>query len=207
MWTPPYNVMADDELRRTVLEVGSAELVTVGADGFPVASRLPMVWRDDRLLFHLAVANPQWRDLTDGSPALAVVTGPEAYVTPRWYVGKQLHGREVPTWNYSAIHFRGRVEVYRDPERLRATVSELTDLQEAARPDPWAVGDAPDSFVDQMVKAIVGIDLVVEQISARAKRSQNRTLEDRRSVIDGLSAGTSRERQMAEAMARDLQGR
>jgi transcriptional regulator len=207
VWTPPYNRVPDEQLRPMVSAIGSADLVTIAADGFPVASRLPVVWNEGRLLFHMAVANPQWRDLEDGSPALAVVTGSEAYVTPTWYAGTYTHGREVPTWNYSAIHFRGRVEVYRDDERLRASVSELTDLQEAGRVSTWAVSDAPRSFIDQQLRAIVGVDLLIESVSARAKRSQNRTLEDRASVIRGLrSEGGPREQQMAEQMAADLDG-
>lgn len=208
MWTPPFNAMSDAEVRRTVAEVGAAELVTVGADRYPVATRLPVVWRADRLVFHVARANPQWRELVDGSPALAVVTGPEAYVTPSWYAGKRLHGREVPTWNYSAVQFRGRVEVYHDADRLTAAVTELTAEREAGRAEPWAVTDAPAAFVAQQVKAIVGVDLVIEAITARAKRSQNRTAEDRESVFRGLR-GSSKpgEQAMAAQMARDLDDR
>ncbi|HEX7739948.1 MAG TPA: FMN-binding negative transcriptional regulator [Marmoricola sp.] len=204
MWTPPFNKMPEDELRPMVADVGSAELITVGTDGFPIATRLPVVWRGDELRFHMAVANPQWRELKDGSPALAVVTGPEAYITPSWYAGKRTHGREVPTWNYTAIQFRGRVRVFRDIDGLRETVSELTDAQERRRDEPWAVSDAPDTFVDQQLRAIVGVDMRIEAITARAKRSQNRTLEDRRTVVEGLREGTAMEQVMAAQMAADL---
>jgi len=206
MWTPPFNVLADDELRPMVKAVGSAELVTVGADGFPVASRLPVIWRDDRLHFHLAVANPQWRDLEDGSPALAVVTGPEAYVSPAWYAAKYDTGRVVPTWNYSSVHFRGRVRTFRDAEGLLATVTELTDLHESGRDEPWSVTDAPETFIAQQLKGIVGIELTIESVQARAKRSQNRPLEDRESVIRGLRVGTLQEQAMALQMEADLAG-
>ncbi len=205
MWTPPYNVMPDDERRRLVEEMGSAELVTVGADGFPMATRLPVLWLDDRLILHMAIANPQWRTITDRTPALAVVTGPEAYVSPSYYAAKAEHGRVVPTWNYSAIHFTGRATVHRDPEWLHRAVRDLTDRHEQRRAEPWAVGDAPETFIAQQLKAIVGVELVIERVDARAKRSQNRSTDDRLGVIAGLREdGPGRSDAMADRMERDL---
>jgi len=205
MWTPPYNVMDDAEIRPMVDEVGSAELITVSEEGFPIATRLPVLWEGDRLVFHMAVANPQWRTISDGTPALAVVTGPEAYVSPSWYAAKQEHGRVVPTWNYSAVQFTGRATVHHDPDWLLAAVTDLTDLHEQRRDAPWAVGDAPAGFIAQQLRAVVGIELAIETILAKAKRSQNRSDEDRHAVIDGLrSHGSPREHAMADQMERDI---
>lgn len=123
---------------------------------------------DDRLIFHLAIANPHWRSITDGTPALAVVTGPEGYVSPSWYAAKAEHGRVVPTWNYSAVHFSGHATVHRDPEWLRTAVGDLTDLHEGGRAEPWQVTDAPESFVAQELKAIVGVELAIVEVRAEA---------------------------------------
>ncbi len=207
MYTPRFNVMDEDELRPLVEQVGAAELVTVGADGFPCATRLPVVWDGTRLIFHMALANPHWRQIADGSPALAVVTGPEAYIRPEWYAGKAEHGRVVPTWNYSAVQFRGRTTVSRDEVWLRRALGQLTDLNERDRPRSWAVTDAPESFVSQQAKAIVGIEFAIESVEAKAKRSQNRTDDDRRTVIAGLRGGDGRARALADAMERDLEVR
>jgi transcriptional regulator len=197
--------MPDTEIAELVRAVGSAELVTVGPDGFPRATRLPVIWSGERLVFHMALANPHWRAIEDAAPALAVVTGPEAYISPSWYAAKAEHGRVVPTWNYDAIHFAGHVTVHRDPEWLRAAVTELTDLHEGARDEPWAVADAPESYVAQMLKAIVGIELAISSVEAKAKRSQNRSDADRAGVIDGLRAeGAAREAAMADGMQADL---
>lgn len=205
MWTPPFNVMADDERRKLVDEVGSAELITVGDDGFPIASRLPVLWVGDRLIFHLAIANPQWRMIGDGTPALAVVSGVEAYISPSYYAAKAEHGRVVPTWNYSAIHFFGVATVHRDPAWLHDAVSALSDHHESRRLAPWAVSDAPESFIAQQLKAIVGIELAISRIDARAKRSQNRSTVDRLGVIAGLrESGSAEESAMAEQIAHDL---
>ncbi|WP_101522988.1 FMN-binding negative transcriptional regulator [Nocardioides houyundeii] len=186
MYVPRFNVMPEAELRPLVEAVGSAELITVDADGLPQATRLPVIWSGDRLVFHLAFANPHWRTIEPGSPALAVVTGPEGYVSPSWYATKAEHGRVVPTWNYSAIHFRGRATVHRDPDWLRAAVTDLTVRHEEHRADPWQVGDAPESYIAQQLKAIVGVELEIETVEAKAKRSQNRSEADRAGVVAGL---------------------
>lgn len=207
MYVPPFNAMDDAELRALVEAVGAAELVTVGQDGFPRATRLPVLWQGDRLVFHLAYANPHWRSVSDGAPALAVVAGAEAYISPSWYAAKAEHGRVVPTWNYSAVHFTGHVTVHRDTEWLRAAVSDLTDLHERRQAAPWTVTDAPETYVAQQLKAIVGVELAIRTVDGKAKRSQNRSDEDRNGVVAGLRRdGSARERAVADQMERDLAG-
>jgi transcriptional regulator len=205
VYTPPYNAMDEAELRPMVEAVGSAELITLGDGGFPVATRLPVLWHGDRLVFHMALANPHWRTISDGAPALAVVTGPESYISPSWYAAKAEHGRVVPTWNYSAIHFTGLATIHRDPEWLLTAVTELTDLHEQRLPAPWAVTDAPATFLAQQLKGIVGIEVAVQAVEGKAKRSQNRSHEDRTGVIEGLRHhGGAREHAMVDQMKRDL---
>lgn len=205
MYVPRFNAMDDVELRSMVVDIGTAELVTVGDGGFPLATRLPVLWQGDRLVFHMAYANPHWRSITDGAPALAVVTGPEAYISPTWYAAKSEHGRVVPTWNYSAVHFTGRVTVHRDAAWLSTAVAELTEQHEQRRPAPWAVTDAPGPYVAQQLKAIVGVELAIDVVEGKAKRSQNRSDADRGGVIAGLREdGGAREQAMADQMERDL---
>jgi transcriptional regulator len=195
-----------------VASVGAAELVTTGPDRYPWATRLPVVWDDGqaRMLLHMARANPHWKAIEevageDGVPALVVVTGPEAYVSPRWYATKAEHGRVVPTWNYSAVHVRGRVHVRHDADWLREAVTRLADLNEGPAEQlgeqPWAITDAPEKYVAGQLRAIVGIELVVEEIEGKAKLSQNRSDADRVGVVDGLRReGGVREGQVAHAM-------
>ncbi len=131
MYVPHFNALDDEaEIRALVAAVGTADLVTVAADGFPVATLLPVLWEDARLVMHLARANPQWRALADGAPALAVVTGPDAYVSPAWYPSKDEHGRVVPTWNYSQVHLTGRLTLHHDPAWLLDAVTRLTNRHE-----------------------------------------------------------------------------
>jgi transcriptional regulator len=203
VYVPRFNAWDDaDEIRRLVTTVGSAQLVTVGPDGYPAATLLPVLWDDDRLVLHMARANEHWRAIEAESPALAVVTGPESYVSPAWYASKAEHGRVVPTWNYSAVQFAGRVRVHTDPGWLLDAVTRLTDAHEVGRSEPWSVADAPAPYVEKQLRAIVGIEFSVERVEAKAKLSQNRDDADFAGVVAGLRReGAGRESQVADAMA------
>lgn len=165
----------------------AAQLVTTSSDGYPAATFLPYVRDGERLLMHMARANEHWTHIAPGSPGLAVVLGPQAYVSPSAYASKARHGRVVPTWNYSAVHLLGRVTVHDDPAWVGDLVARLTDLHESSRPQPWAVTDAPERYVAGQLKAVVGVELVVERVEAKDKLSQNRDEEDRAGVLAALS--------------------
>ena len=186
LYVPAFNVMPDPEVRGFVAAAATAQLVTVGEDGAPDATFLPVLWEGDRLLGHLARANGHWRRIVEDSHALAVVTGRDAYVSPSWYAAKAEHGRVVPTWNYSVVHLRGRVRVHDDPNWVRDVVTRLTDQHEAERVDRWHVSDAPEDFVRKNLRPIVGVEVVVESVEAKAKLSQNRSEPDRAGVARGL---------------------
>ena len=188
LYVPHVNVMASDDVRPFVSAIGTAQLVTVGTDGAPDATFLPVLWEGDSLVGHVARANAHWRRMVEGAPALAIVTGPDTYVSPSWYATKVEHGRVVPTWNYSVVHLRGRLCVHDDPDWVRALVTRLTDHHEQPRAEPWQVTDAPEDYVAKNLRPIVGVEVVVEQVEAKAKLSQNRSGEDRAGVAAGLAA-------------------
>ena len=204
VYVPRFNAVDDpDAIQAMVRAIGAAELVTVGEDGYPLATRLPVVWEDDRLVLHMARANPHWRAIPadGGVAALAIVTDAEAYVSPAWYATKAEHGRVVPTWNYSAVHITGRVRRHDDPEWVRRAVTMLTEKHESSRAEPWAVTDAPATYVDKQLRAIVGLELTIERVEGKAKLSQNRSEEDRAGVVAGLRAeGGGREATVADQM-------
>lgn len=203
MYVPKSNAMSEDaEVRAFVRDVGAAELVTTGSDGFPLATFLPLVWSGDRVIAHFARANPHWEQIGPETPVLLVVRGAHAYVSPSWYAAKREHGRVVPTWNYSAVQLRGRARVFHDPAELLEAVTVLTEAHEGSRAQPWAVSDAPTTFIEGMLRGIVGVEILVEAVEAKAKLSQNRSAEDRAGVVAGLRAGGDErgEHQVAGAM-------
>ena len=135
---------------------------------------------------HVARANPLWRQA--GAQALAVFSGPEAYVSPGYYPSKREHGKVVPTWNYTMVQGRGTLRAIDDAPWLRAFVGQLTARHEATQAQPWSVNDAPDDYVQQMLKAIVGIEIPLTSLVGKWKVSQNRSAADREGTAQGLAA-------------------
>ncbi len=206
-----YRVAAFSEDRVTVMHAlirahPLATLVT-SAGGVLEANHIPMLIDPvpaphGTLRGHVARANPLWRERHEGAEALAVFQGPQAYVTPSWYPGKRDTGKVVPTWNYAVVHARGPLVVRDDRAWLRDLVSRLTDLQEAGRPQPWGIADAPADYIERMLEAIVGIEIPVVQLQGKWKVSQNRPEADRSGVIDGLvRRGDAQALGMAELVA------
>lgn len=165
-------------------------LITAGPDG-PTANLLPFLLVADAggmglLQVHMARANAQWKEIAAGAPVLVVFQGPESYVTPSWYATKRETGKVVPTWNYATVQVRGAARVIEDPAWLREQIERLTREHEAPRAEPWAVGDAPQSFIASQVKGIVGIEIAIAEMTGKWKVSQNRPPADVAGVIEGL---------------------
>jgi transcriptional regulator len=179
-----------------------AALVTTGADGL-TADHLPLEYdaASNTLHGHVARANPLWRT-ADAQPVLAIFRGPQAYVTPSWYPSKAATHKVVPTWNYAVVHAHGRLRAVDDAPWLHALVSRLTGTHEARRSAPWAVSDAPDDYVQQMLHAIVGIEIPVERLVGKWKVSQNRAEPDRLGVADGLAAEPGADARALEPLVR-----
>ena len=188
MYVPQHFAMDDDAVQELLREHGAGDLVTATAEGL-VATMLPFVYDASRgphgaLLGHVARNNEHWRHAPVGE-ALVILRGPDAYVSPQWYAAKREHGRVVPTWNYVTAHVYGELVVHDDVDWLDDLVRQLTAKHEAGRPEPWAVDDAPPRFVAGQLRAIVGMELVISRIEAKAKLSQNRPAADIDGVVEG----------------------
>jgi len=208
-----FEVQDPAALLADLCAVVPATLVTHGRNGFR-ATILPMLFDpgdgpNGTLRGHLARGNPQWREIEasiaagggDGrGEALAIFDGPEAYISPAWYEEKRLTGKVVPTWNYVTVQAHGTITTTHDPDWLIPHVGRLVARHEAARPDPWALSDAPDDYVRTQARAIVGLELRIARLEAKSKLSQNRSEGDIVGAIDGLATGTPMERAVAEAM-------
>jgi transcriptional regulator len=145
MYNPPlFKEDRIEVMHDAIRATGLATLVTQTTEGL-IASHVPMLLDPQpapygTLIGHLARPNPQARGaLGRGASDLP---GPGRLYHPSWYATKRQNGKVVPTWNYVAIHAYGTVEFFNDPERLRDVVTRLTERQEAARAQPWAVSDA-----------------------------------------------------------------
>jgi transcriptional regulator len=201
MYVPAHFAMDDTAVRDLLTHHGAADLVTATADGL-LATMLPFVHDPDAgergaLLGHVARNNDQWRHEVVGD-ALVIVRGPDAYISPGWYASKAEHGRVVPTWNYVTAHVYGELVLHDDPAWVEDIVRRLTAKHEASLPHPWAVDDAPPRFIAGQLRAIVGVELRITRIEAKAKLSQNRSDADLEGVVAGLDA--QGDRAMADAV-------
>ncbi len=167
-------------LHQAMRQIGLATLVTRDLD----ANHLPMLLDGNVLRGHVARANPVWK--SGEGAALAIFLGPHAYVSPNWYPSKAETGKAVPTWNYIAVHARGRVRWMQDADWLRANVTALSQAHESPRAQPWQVSEAPEGYIDTMLRGIVGFELAIESLTGKYKLSQNRDAADRAAVREAF---------------------
>ncbi len=182
----PAHFKQDDpaELRRLMREHPFATLVTVGPDGAPFASHLPILVEDgeDGALFlrtHMARANPQWKHfLSDGPEALAIFHGPHALVHSNWYDSAP----NVPTWNYAVVHAYGPVRLTEDAETTRGIAYRLVAQH---TPDMRPI---PEEYERRLLAAVVTFELRVTRLEGKYKLNQNKAEADRANVRRELSA-------------------
>jgi transcriptional regulator len=197
MYIPAHFTADDSEVRELLTRHGAADLITLTDDGL-LATMLPFAYEPSAgehgaLYGHVARNNDQWRRPARGE-SLAIVRGPDSYVSPSWYAAKAEHGRVVPTWNYLTAHVYGQLLVHDDPTWVEDVVRRLTAKHETARlasprqPPEWSVDDAPRAFIEGQLRAIVGLELQITRIEAKAKLSQNRPVGDIAGIVDGLAA-------------------
>ncbi len=160
-----------------------ATLVTV-ANGIPSATHLPFVveQRDGKvvLISHLAKANPQADELLNGK-ALVIFAEPHAYISTKHYE----HERNVPTWNYIAVHAYGTATLIESPEKKTALLAQTINFYEAAYMQQWQA--LPDDYKLNMMKGIVGFEIVVDDLQGKKKISQNRSEIEKQNIINELS--------------------
>ena len=197
MYIPAHFAATAAAVDELLVNHGAADLITLTDDGL-LATMLPFAYEPSvgehgALYGHVARNNDQWRKPARGE-SLAIVRGPDSYVSPSWYAAKAEHGRVVPTWNYLTAHVYGQLLVHDDPTWVEGVVRRLTAKHEAARlasprqPPAWSVDDAPRAFIEGQLRAIVGLELQITRIEAKAKLSQNRPVGDIAGIVDGLAA-------------------
>jgi transcriptional regulator len=175
-----------------------ATLVTTGEHGL-TADHVPLEFdaTSQTLRGHVARANPLWKH-ANGQTVMAVFCGPQVYITPNGYPSKALTHKVVPTWNYTVVHAHGVLKAVEEAPWLHALVSRLTHHHESPQSKPWAVTDAPNDYVQQMLRAIVGIEIPVTRLVGKWKVSQNQSAENREGTAAVLVQGGSNAQAMAK---------
>jgi transcriptional regulator len=200
MYVPAHFSMTPDQVRELLSGVAAADLVTAHRHGL-VATFLPFAFDPDAgehgaLIAHVARNNRQWCDPVTGD-ALVIVHGAEHYVSPRWLPSLARTGQGVPTWNYLTVHAYGRLIAHDDPDWTRAAVSRLTARHETA----YRLDQVDAEYLDRMLRAIVGIEVRLTRVEAKAKMSQNKMPDDVEGIVAGLRAAAGSGDERAEMTA------
>lgn len=177
-----FRIENRDLLESLIGNIGFGMVFAETPDG-PRVAHTPLVSDGaGKIHFHLANGNALTRHL-DGATALAVINGPDAYVSPRWYENRGA----VPTWNYVALELEGVVR--RMPqESLADHVGALAARHEGrlGGADPWTIGDLTPEQWARLFGSITGFELEVRDWRPTFKLSQNKSAEDRERVADAL---------------------
>jgi transcriptional regulator len=182
-----------EELHRIITEYPLGTLVVNGPNGLD-ADHLPFELDRNaggwgRLFAHVARGNPVWKEAQDGDEILVIFRAADAYISPNWHPSKHEFHRQVPTWNYQAVHVHGRIRIRDDERFVRGVVARLTRAHEnrsSSGGRPWKMTDSSEEYIDQMLKAIVGIEIDVEKMIGKSKLSQNKEERDRINAAEEL---------------------
>jgi transcriptional regulator len=204
VYLPPHFTETDETVLIAHIERNDFGLLITQRDGL-IASQVPFLAerRDGKLylLGHLARPNPQCAAL-DGGEALAIFTGPHAYISPSWYAT----GPAVPTWNYASVHAYGVARAIADKDWLNDLLRRLSERHEAREPAPWRMQDQPAPFLDGMLGGIIGFEIAVSRLEGKFKLSQNRPATDRPRIVAALEARDDDESDGVARLMRERDG-
>lgn len=179
----------------------TAQIVAAYETG-PEATLLPVEYVADpdgglgSLVTHVNVINPLWKKPALGE-VLAIISGPDSYIEPEWFPS-HADDPNVPTWNYVTVHAYGDMIVHQDDAWNRASVSALSSMH------GYNVDQVDEEAMQMMLRSIVGIELKLTRVVAKAKLHQNKSALFVTSIADGLDArNRGEDAALADAM-RDI---
>ncbi len=179
-----------EQLNDIIQQYPFGSLVTHSDAGIE-ANHIPFVLNQshgkDSLQGHIAKVNPLWENINDNDEVLVIFHGPNCYVSPNYYPTKKETGKAVPTWNYIVVHVRGTISFKRDDQWNLEMINQLTAQHEIEQSIPWSTADAPESYIQKMLPAIVGIEIEISSIKGQWKLSQNQPEVNQTGVVEGLS--------------------
>lgn len=183
MWTPRINKWSDAEEVFEFMKTNAFAVLVSESGHQPVATHLPVLVekKDDTFVIttHIAKANPHWQ-LLDKGRVLVIFSAPHAYISPSLYE----HSRNVPTWNYIAVHAFGHAELHTDHPMLLSILESTIVNYEENYLAQWKVLD--QDYVKAMLDEIVGITIHVDEWTAKEKLSQNKSQGERSRIADHL---------------------
>ena len=212
MYLPKFNQETDTAVLRALIKSKPLGTWSTLADGEIIVNHIPFILNEDEgdngtLVCHVARANKVWQQYSRDVESVIVFQGDQAYISPSWYPSKHKHGKAVPTWNYIVVQARGIPEVIDDADKLLRHLNELTDTHEQTQELPWKVSDAPEDFIEQMMSAIVCIEIPVSRLTGKWKLGQNRPEPDQLGMVAGLSSSENAQSLgLAQVLNQHIQG-
>ncbi len=190
MYLPNYFSQHDEgRVRELIQKNGFATVLSYPKNEKPFINHLPVVFssapqEENTLIGHMAKRNPQWNHFREYPDCTMIFHGGHTYITPTWYKS----GRDVPTWNYAVVHLQGKIELIETFEEQVDILKQLSKYFESPNKNPW-IFELPEDLLDKsaLTSAIISFKFSIENIDAKFKLSQNRPVEDRQGIIDGLS--------------------
>ena len=189
MYLPKHFAVDDPALLAQLISEYPLATVVGNLDHQLEINHLPLMLNPDKtkLHGHIARVNPLVKIAGSHQPQVtAIFHGPNAYVTPAWYPSKKETGKVVPTWNYAVVHAQGTLKLIEDAHWLRNHVAQMTNIHEPTYQSNWRLDDAPEDYIQMMLRAIIGVEINVESLTGKFKLSQNRPPEDYAAVVKTL---------------------
>ncbi len=186
MYIPKINEEQDQERIVDFIHKNSFGILVSAQNDMPVATHIPMALEmgenDTPILRgHVARANPHWQLWQQPSPALVIFSGAHSYISSSWY-----EKESVSTWNYLAVHVYGTIRIV-DDETLYESLKKLTNNYEKHQEKPLYFEQLGENEIRKMMKAIVGFEITIDRIAAKAKLSQNRNDSDYKNIVTQLN--------------------
>ncbi len=180
-------------------------LLSVNGPNGPLAAHVPFTLNPagDEALLHLVRSNPLLAALEAPAGALLAVSGPDGYISPDWYGLPD----QVPTWNYVAVHLRGRLERLAQ-DRIGPVLEALSDDFEARlAPKPvWRAKKVDRAVYERMMRAIVPLRLAIDAVEGTWKLSQNKADAARLGAADRVETGVGQALDGLSALMRQVPG-
>ncbi len=190
MYIPTHNQMENpDEIRQFIKENDFGILVSTNQKQEIFATHIPFILTKNQkgeevLRAHIAKANPQWKNFSNENftqnKVLAIFSGAHSYISPSWY-----DHRNVPTWNYLAVQVEGFLRLV-EGEELYEHLTELMNFHEKFQENPQSITDIPEKILKPDLRGVVGFEILITDIHAKAKLSQNRDAHNQQRIITQL---------------------
>ncbi|KIL13556.1 hypothetical protein C2W58_03488 [Bacillus pumilus] len=200
MHIPSFFQVKDMKEVKAFIQSHSFATVVTTTDGKPIATHIPVSFlqiEDSYVISgHMAIGNPQWKTLEENEQVLVIFQGPHAYISSSWY-----EKEAVPTWNYQAVHVYGKAKLLEKSELVKELTTML-ETYESHREQPVLWHTLSDELLEKQMKGIVGFKIIIDEVQAAFKLSQNRHERDYAHIIEQLE--TEGEVEMAKAMKKGV---